>query len=72
MEAIEAGERKLRSLLWTLEQRQDGEWLWVWNVDELAADLLHPEYPDVQLSHWFRNINTPEEWLDAEARDGPE
>ncbi len=70
-QAVESGERRLRNLLWALEAEGAG-WLWVCNAEELAGDLLHPEYPHLQLGNWFLNVNTPDELLLAEIGNGPE
>ena len=70
--AVDEGERKLRNLLKTVEAEPEFGWLWVCSVEELVADLLHPEYPGVQVENWFHNVNTPDELLLAEAGAGPE
>ncbi|MGI4827368.1 MAG: molybdenum cofactor guanylyltransferase [Janthinobacterium lividum] len=70
--AVKEGERKLRTLLSILEHASSGEYLWICAVDEFATDLVHLEYANLQLENWFRNVNTPMEFVDAEAGWGPE
>ncbi len=72
LEAVEAGERKLRNLLWAVEAGSHAGYLWRWDVAELGAKLLDCEYPCSQLENWFRNVNTPDDLLFAEIGSGPE
>lgn len=71
-EAVQSGERRLRNLFRALEQAEDGTWLWVCDVEQEADALLHREDLHLQVENWFRNINTPEDLLEAEAGLGPE
>lgn len=70
--AIDAGERRLRYLLATLEGEGDGGWMWACDAGQLAEGLLDPKYSNLQLENWFRNVNTPDELQEAESGFGPE
>ena len=65
--SVQAGERRVRNLLWVVEKEPDVGGLWVCDVEELVADLFQPKSPNLQLRNWFRNVNTPDELLLAEA-----
>ncbi len=69
---ISDGERRVRTLLGIVEHSDPEAWMWMCDAEEIMQDLLHPEYPNLQVANWFRNINTPEEHLDAEIGLGPE
>ncbi len=67
--ALEDGERRLLNLIGAIEQEtaKEKRWLWVCKVGDLAGDLLDMQFPHVQEANWFRNVNTPDELLDAES-----
>ncbi len=68
---VRDGERKIRNLLGALEQDGTAGWMWLGDAEEIARDLLDPEYPDLQLTNWFANVNTPDELLETEVGCGP-
>ena len=71
-EAVEDGERRVRNLFWVVESVGRGRMLWVCDAEDLAGALLDNEYPNLQIANWFKNVNTPDEHLFAEAGFGPE
>lgn len=59
-EALEAGERRLGTLL----DLASGGFLWRYDVDDLYGE----SGPALEISErWFKNVNTPEELAEAEA-----
>ena len=69
-EALAGGESRVRNLFWIIEASGTGRALWVCDAGEVAGALLDPEYPQLQIANWFRNVNTPDELSDAEVAVG--
>ena len=65
-QAVEDGERRVRTLFWTIEALDPYRALWRCDVETLVHGLVDPACPLAYLENFFRNVNTPEELLDAE------
>lgn len=69
-EALAGGECRVRNLLRIVAGAGAGRALRIWDAQDVAGALLDPEYPQLQIANWFRNVNTPDELSDAEVAVG--